>query len=70
VKIWIVYSDYGMNGAEVHGAYSVRPNEKDVRQWASTDHYDPDGSRWRPTGYTGYGGTFIEEFEVDSPLPG
>lgn len=58
VARWVVYSDYGLNGAQVHGVYTAEPDAREVEAWA-TAH--------RLTSSTGYGGTFIEKFILNEP---
>lgn len=67
MKMWVIYSDYGLNGAAVHGIYSTEPDAQEVEKWTNTHFVTEEGFHVRISGITGYGGTFIEELEVDKP---
>lgn len=71
MKVWVVVSDYGLNGFSVHGVYTTRPSDKDVDRFTGTEQVVDEGSRkwyFHPASTTGYQGTEIIEIEVDRPL--
>lgn len=65
MKVWVVVSDYGMNGIQVHGVYTEEPDPKMIHQFATNPRAD---GGFRIASTTGYGGTWSEEFEVDKEL--
>lgn len=66
--MWVVYSDFGLNGAQVHGIYSKEPDADRIQEWATSDWVNKGGIHFCAASTTGYGGTFVEEFEVDGHL--
>lgn len=56
MKVWVVVSDIGLNGVYVHGVYSSPPPISAVDELIHAK---------RVSSWTGYGGTSIEEFELN-----
>lgn len=61
MKVFVVVVDYGLNGADVLGVFSVRPSKEACENLASTIK---EGTNWSPDRTTGYGGWEIQEHEV------
>jgi hypothetical protein len=51
--VWVVSSDYGLNGFEVHAVYDVEPAAKLVKDFAQANRH-----------VTGYGGTEVQAFTI------
>jgi hypothetical protein len=54
--VYVVWSDYGLNGADVHGVFAKDPGDDEIRR-VLRDGQDVGG-------VTGYGGTFVTPMPV------
>lgn len=54
--VYVVWSDYGLNGADVHAVFAEDPGDTEVRRVLRDDH--------DLGGVTGYGGTFVTRMKV------
>lgn len=65
MKVWVVASDIGLNGIWIHGVRSTEPTPTEMNTFAQAERRNPDGSRYRVAGTTGYSHTDTWEMEVD-----
>ncbi len=72
MKVWVVVSDVGMNGVHVHGVYTKQPDRPVVDEFVNAEHVTRDEKghdfHWRVSGFTGYSGTEVLEFDLDGEL--
>ena len=66
-RVWVVVSDCGLNGPNVHGVYTSEPSWKDVEKFIMTERVI-DGFHVRVASVTGYQNTKILEMELDGEL--
>ena len=68
MKVYVVASDYGLNGIGVHGVYSQPPDGKEIQKFVDMEHILDGYFHVRPSTSTGYSGTMVFEVELDAPL--
>jgi len=66
--VYVVVSDYGLNGAHVHGVYTERPDDKAVTAFTHNSRDWPGGYKGAVASTTGYANTQVLELELDAPF--
>lgn len=59
MKVWVVASDVGLNGAVIHGIFTEPPVKFDAEQYVLEAHQ----------GWGGYSNTYVLEVDLDARGP-
>ena len=66
-RVWVVVSDCGLNGPDIHGVYTSEPSREEVEQFVMAPRVI-NGFHVRVASVTGYQNTQILEMELDGEL--
>jgi hypothetical protein len=68
VKVYVVVSDCGLSGPDVHGVFTSPPSTAEIEEFVLSERVTADGFHYRVAGVTGYQNTKVIPMELDGPL--